>query len=815
MPDRRPKGCKGVIKVRPDQSLDYIIDHLRYCGRPQHLPDPDCIGDLFCVACQKPGHISLNSACPSRLIQAPPQATTRNENSKAVTWATVAKSKTTSDHPKLEVNEYQRQIDELRRENQQLRIKLEQLATQLSTQSSVRGEIVTEPTSSTTQRKPRSRTRTPRAHSSTPKRRPMPKVSMPTNDMSIAQILGILRQERHTESRKLENSFREELTTLTTTFHEQLEAVMTELRQITQRDDSQAALLIRRDCTSIELPLPNISNDYREVIAAKIQPPGQEPFVAVCVYYRPNTGRARQDDFQWVRDIQQRAGSHPIIIGGDLNAQHPAWGYRRADPRGNALHDAMEMSALDLVNAPDTSTKWGCTPDSATPHRTLPLRLQDFDHYPILITLNRKKMRKRSTRARIDWNMYRQLTQQQPFDSFEQLASIIYKAKPAASEMIECDETTTCMDAHLANLWKRVHELTHRYRYGGKRHRDLMQLKKQYKSIQSHQQLLETETWHSTCAKLGEIPGILRLWGILRSILGKKKGQPPLKGLLLQGNPGEVETKVIRTFFPHARDSPAPDLPERTITNLDPGLDAPFTLGELTAALLKSKARSAPGHDKAGFRPNMGTHDCLWLLRRVINRKSRKLMPDYVLAIDMRKAFDNVRQEKTELISIDGKRVTNPRKQVTLVLGLAPITSTNGHIRILGAHIASCNITRKWIQTLRKSWTPLLHAVRRMSNKYGGARQSSAAPLARAVAVGRVLYGAPVYELFPKDLRDIEQLHRATLRTVTGLPKHTRMTLLQQLAPIPPIQTIITEARIRMQSRLDNSYQGKLTTLWD
>lgn len=65
----------------------------------------------------------------------------------------------------------------------------------------------------------------------------MPKVSMPTNDMSIAQILGILRQERHTESRKLESSFREELTTLTTTFHEQLEAVMTELRQITQRDD--------------------------------------------------------------------------------------------------------------------------------------------------------------------------------------------------------------------------------------------------------------------------------------------------------------------------------------------------------------------------------------------------------------------------------------------------------------------------------------------------------------------------------------------------------------------------------------------------
>lgn len=47
---------------------------------------------------------------------------------------------------------------------------------------------------------------------------------------------------------------------------------------------------------------------------------------------------------------------------------------------------------------------------------------------------------------------------------------------------------------------------------------------------------------------------------------------------------------------------------------------------------------------QAGFWPNMGTHDCLWLLHGVINHMSPKQMPDYILAVDMRKAFDNAKQ---------------------------------------------------------------------------------------------------------------------------------------------------------------------------
>lgn len=44
------------------------------------------------------------------------------------------------------------------------------------------------------------------------------------------------------------------------------------------------------------------------------------------------------------------------------------------------------------------------------------------------------------------------------------------------------------------------------------------------------------------------------------------------------------------------------------------------------------------------FRPNLSTHDGLWLLHRVFSRIPGAGNPDYVLVIDMRKAFDRVSQ---------------------------------------------------------------------------------------------------------------------------------------------------------------------------
>ncbi|KAH7976291.1 hypothetical protein HPB52_011108 [Rhipicephalus sanguineus] len=331
--------------------------------------------------------------------------------------------------------------------------------------------------------------------------------------------------------------------------------------------------------------------------------------VVVSVYYRPLTSKNQNDSFTWLGKVQAQAGSLPIVVGGDFNAKHPSWGYVKTDSRGRALHDAIEMSTLNVCNIPDRPTRIGLhtRQQDTTPDLTLAtpglIRGWDVDsttwgsdHLPIIITLNRKKIREKNEVVAFDGKKFRVATGN-GFTDFEGLSAMIAEARPEARETIPCDDTTTRMDAHLANLWRKASRLTKQYRHKGKRHRDLMSLKRQYQLIKEYQELLEADEWHNTCAKLGREPGLKRLWGILRSLLGRKKGAPPLADLFLREEAATLEDRVIRTFFPHATETPPEPLPTTAIDGPKTELDRPFTLGEFVAAMAQGKTRSAPGHD--------------------------------------------------------------------------------------------------------------------------------------------------------------------------------------------------------------------------
>ncbi|KAH6946359.1 hypothetical protein HPB50_013069 [Hyalomma asiaticum] len=76
--------------------------------------------------------------------------------------------------------------------------------------------------------------------------------------------------------------------------------------------------------------------------------------VAVSIYYRPFTSKDENVSFMWLSKVQAQAGSLLIVVGRDYNAKHPSWGYVRTDSRGFALHDTIEMSALNLCNTSET-----------------------------------------------------------------------------------------------------------------------------------------------------------------------------------------------------------------------------------------------------------------------------------------------------------------------------------------------------------------------------------------------------------------------------------------------------------------------------
>lgn len=87
--------------------------------------------------------------------------------------------------------------------------------------------------------------------------------------------------------------------------------------------------------------------------------------------------------------------------------------------------------------------------------------------------------------------------------------------------------------------------------------------------------------------------------------------------------------------------------------------------------------------------------------------------------------------------------------------------------------------------------------------------------LARAVAVGILTYGAQSYTLNCTQRRALNVLHNATLRTITGLPRHTKISNLQSAAALPPIEKIIQEQTDQYNFKRKLTHQGATLTAWD
>lgn len=809
----------------------------------------------------------------------------------------------------------------------------------------------------------------------------------------------------------------------------------------------QAAVLVHKSCTAILMDTTQASNHYREIVAVKLALPGkgkQHSLVVASVYYRPRSGTTSPNEYAWIPKLLHEANGTQIIIGGDFNAKHGIWGYATADSRGRILADELESLPLHICNTIGVHTRAGLhakqadtTPDLtiATPKvvkrwETHPTTWGS-DHYPIIFTINKKIRKQRELIRTINWSHFREGVGDK-FESIEEFAQLMRDNLSSATEETLGEEDEGVIDSRMIALWKKANKLTQKYKTNGRRYQTLRRIRGIFELIRQHGEDLSRAQWVSTCERLGKINGMKQLWGILRKMLGKGRGQSPLETLTLRHGTDKHEEEIIKTFFPHASTTPPTPLETPKLDSTNPDLDTPFTLGELHAAIKQGRSDSAPGHDgitwkmlrnlseetemallevinkqwsegivpdhmrlsiinpipkpgkdstkianlrpisltptickltermihtrithyieyrkpglhpsQAGFRPNMGTHSNLWLLRRVLNRNSRSGPPDYILAVDMRKAFDNVKQdqilsnlariypsqrtidwiarflearpirlrsnsnavpatyyldrgvpqgsilgpllfnvamltvareletstsarytiyadditiwteaqdyggniehmttelqaalialedtlpklgltlapEKTQLLCVNGRRsVLLPQQAIVLTLGQHELRATHGHVKILGIPIHSCNTGQFWTTELKKQWPRLLHTIKRVSNKFGGARQAACTTLIRSIALGKITYGSTVVTPSKTAEKNIQVLYRQILRTITGLPKFTNIRKLQDLTPLPSIDDIIKHAQTSLNNRLHLTTQGQDTLLWD
>ncbi|KAG0445102.1 hypothetical protein HPB47_023391 [Ixodes persulcatus] len=255
----------------------------------------------------------------------------------------------------------------------------------------------------------------------------------------------------------------------------------------------------------------------------------------VSVYVRPRrTGRAREN-WYWIYYIRFTYSSDIIVIAGDFNARHQAWGYTENHYRGETLRDVMAANYMELLNDPEIPTRYGhgrqgdTTPDLTWGSRNartdweVSMDAMGSDHFPILVTLknvrgtNNQKIKTQITK----WDDYRNLLQEwevlegetRPCDLVQRLRA----AKAQATRTVNVDPDTPKPDLHLLHLWDTRIEALTRYRERGKKQWLRRRLDQATEEAGKHAHNLAQERWQDVCNHFNGRMHLPQIWNMFRS----------------------------------------------------------------------------------------------------------------------------------------------------------------------------------------------------------------------------------------------------------------------------------------------------------
>lgn len=108
-------------------------------------------------------------------------------------------------------------------------------------------------------------------------------------------------------------------------------------------------MVVRHDITAAQ-----VEHVFVEIIPkSKIQ---SSTFI-LNLYSSP--ARIRQRFLTLFRRAADLAVSHPLLLGGDFNALHVAWGYAYSRAKGKALWQDIQETGLTLITDPSSPTRMG------------------------------------------------------------------------------------------------------------------------------------------------------------------------------------------------------------------------------------------------------------------------------------------------------------------------------------------------------------------------------------------------------------------------------------------------------------------------
>lgn len=192
----------------------------------------------------------------------------------------------------------------------------------------------------------------------------------------------------------------------------------------------------------------------------------QQSLFITNIYSPP---RDQLPDFDhFIREIRKRTNSHQIIIMGDFNASHTAWGYHITTRKGSRVHDTAQHHRLTLWNDPLQKTRIGnsvsrdTNPDltftanvTRAEWSVLPETLGSDHHIIQLSVAHTRKQTKTGIARLTEWQSFRNdLDVETTIIDIEDWFKNVLKIAERYTKDIQLDVDTPAVDAHLLHLWE-------------------------------------------------------------------------------------------------------------------------------------------------------------------------------------------------------------------------------------------------------------------------------------------------------------------------------------------------------------------------
>ncbi|KAL1486265.1 hypothetical protein MTO96_031460 [Rhipicephalus appendiculatus] len=387
---------------------------------------------------------------------------------------------------------------------------------------------------------------------------------------------------------------------------------------------TKTALYVRRGATHVQLDTQPWCSTTLSVVGCRVEVSSQRTLLVFCVYVVPENTRNKANkapvDLSFISHFKKLYPQDTILLCGDFNSQHVAWGYNQCSPRGRRIMQDASEYRLTLLNTPQTHTRLAQTARQAdtSPDLTWSTRPQLFrwevlddcmgsDHFPILIHFrtgyaNTKKPNATTRLSHIThWDKYREFLQQQPpAKNIDHLVSQLCAAKRKATKNLRVPFDHPEPDRHLLTLWNRRLRILAQYRRSGHAAHHKARLRKIQRTIEEYTTTLASDRWMVICESINGQTHTSKVWAILRSLLGQRKTYNGAARVALREgiSAQELAEQAAQVFFPHQTSHPTDTTYQKDESSEDSEpLNSPFTMLELEHALQHANARSTPGAD--------------------------------------------------------------------------------------------------------------------------------------------------------------------------------------------------------------------------